>query len=77
MKNLPQLRLWSGALFSGLCLAAAPGALANDWINPGVGDWNDPPNWNGGIPNNSGGWAIGNIGNGGTGDYQQHSSACQ
>src|SRR3954470_12914426 len=40
-------------------------ARANDWTG-GLGSWNDPANWNGGVPNNSGGWAIGNIGNGGT-----------
>jgi autotransporter-associated beta strand protein len=47
--------------------AALPQANANDWINPGTGYWNDPANWNGGVPDNTGGWAIGNIGNGGTG----------
>src|SRR5262245_2570488 len=40
-------------------------AKANDWT-AGVGSWNDGANWNGGIPNNSGGWAIGNVSNGGT-----------
>ncbi len=47
-------------------MAVAPAARANDWINPGTGWWNDPANWDVGVPNNSGGWAIGNIGNGGT-----------
>jgi len=47
-------------------LAVTPGARANDWNNTGVGWWNDAANWAGGIPDDTGGWAIGNIGNGGT-----------
>lgn len=46
--------------------AIAPGARGNDWINTGTGWWNEAANWDLGVPNNSGGWAIGNIGNGGT-----------
>jgi autotransporter-associated beta strand protein len=38
---------------------------ANDWTTT-EGNWNEASNWNGGIPNNAAGWAIGNIGNGGT-----------
>ncbi len=49
------------------CVAMAPGARAVDWSNTGTGWWNDPANWAGGVlPDNTGGWAIGNIGNGGT-----------
>ncbi len=66
MKTLPYIRLWSGVLLSSFCLVAPPGARANDWINPGVGGWNDTLNWDLGVPNDAGGWAIGNIGNGGT-----------
>ena len=39
---------------------------ANDWNNTGIGDWSNAANWNGGIPDNTGGWAIGNVNNGGT-----------
>lgn len=39
---------------------ALNGALANDWLG-GVGDWSNAANWNGGIPNDSGGWAIGSV----------------
>jgi autotransporter-associated beta strand protein len=46
--------------------ATAPLACANDWSNPGLGDWADSANWIGGVPNNAGGWAIGNVQNGGT-----------
>ncbi|MBE0544606.1 MAG: autotransporter-associated beta strand repeat-containing protein [Verrucomicrobia bacterium] len=53
------------ALLAGACLAIAPGVQANDW-NAGVGDWSDPANWIGGVPDSAGGWAIGNIGNDGT-----------
>src|SRR5512134_2645827 len=61
-----QLLLLSVSLTTATFLAFAPGARANDWVNPGTGDWDDPLNWNGGIPDNAGGWAIGNIGNEGT-----------
>lgn len=54
------------AALAGAWIAAAPGARANDWINPGMGWWNEPANWDAGVPDNTGGWAIGNIGNGGT-----------
>lgn len=54
------------AVLAGVCIGLAPGARANDWINPGTGWWNEVANWDVGIPNNSGGWAIGNISNGGT-----------
>src|SRR6186713_793500 len=66
MKTLPKVRLWSGFLLSSLCLAAAPGLRANEWVNPGAGYWNEPSNWDLGVPNNAGGWAIGSITNGGT-----------
>ena len=46
-------------------LAVAPVAPANDWT-AGEGDWSNAANWNGGIPDAAGGWAIGNIGNNGT-----------
>ena len=54
-------------LAAGLCLLSAftPRAQANDW-NAGTDYWNNAVNWNGGIPDDSGGWAIGNIGNNGT-----------
>lgn len=54
------------AALAGAWMAIAPGARANDWSNVGIGWWDDAANWIGGVPNNSGGWAIGNIGNGGT-----------
>jgi autotransporter-associated beta strand protein len=38
---------------------------ASDWTGA-TGSWNDSANWNGGIPDSSGGWAIGNVSNGGT-----------
>ena len=45
--------------------AAVQQAAASDWT-AGIGDWANPANWNGGVPNNSGGWSIGNVNNGGT-----------
>lgn len=54
-----------GAL-AGACMATAPVARANDWINAGTGWWNDAANWDLGVPDNTLAWAIGNIGNGGT-----------
>lgn len=66
MKKIPHARLY-GALALGLCLTAAPGARANDWINPGAGDWNDPANWTpAAVPDNATAWSIGNVNNGGT-----------
>ena len=47
------------------CAASPISTLANDWT-AGTGWWDDAANWNGGVPDNSGGWAIGNIGNNGT-----------
>ena len=58
-------RLVAAAL-AGVCIAIAPGARANDWINPGTGWWNDAANWDLGVPDNTLAWAIGNIANGGT-----------
>jgi fibronectin-binding autotransporter adhesin len=66
MKTLPYIRLLSGVFLSTLCLAVTPSARANDWVSSGGGAWNDPLNWDLGVPNNAGGWAIGNINNGGT-----------
>jgi autotransporter-associated beta strand protein len=67
--KIPKLVSFKKSLVSvalaGAWIAAAPGARANDWINPGTGWWNEPANWDVGVPDNSGGWAIGNIGNGG------------
>ena len=57
--------LLAASLTCAFAVAVTP-ARANDWSNPGTGYWNDPANWNGGVPDNAGGWAIGNIGNGGT-----------
>lgn len=62
---IPSRRLLLAGLTCALT-AAAPLARANDWINPGLGLWSDAANWNGGVPNNAGGWAIGNVNNGGT-----------
>ncbi len=55
------------AAFASAWMAITPGARANDWNSAGAGWWNDAANWIGGVPDNTGGWAIGNIGNGGTG----------
>ena len=69
MKNLSNLRFLSGALLSGICLAAAPSAHAVDfnWTNPGVGNWNDPLNWHlGVVPNKATEWGAANVNNGGT-----------
>ncbi|HEY5915683.1 MAG TPA: autotransporter-associated beta strand repeat-containing protein [Verrucomicrobiae bacterium] len=49
-------------------LALAVGCLsarASDWT-AGVGDWSDPANWSAGVPDNTGGWTIGNVQNNGT-----------
>jgi len=54
------------AAFASAGMAITPDARANDWSNVGVGWWNDAANWIGGVPDNTGGWAIGNIGNSGT-----------
>jgi autotransporter-associated beta strand protein len=62
-KFLPRCLL--AASLTGAFLGATPTAHANDWTG-GVGSWADPLNWNGGVPNNAGGWAIGNVQNGGT-----------
>ncbi|HEY9173642.1 MAG TPA: autotransporter-associated beta strand repeat-containing protein [Verrucomicrobiae bacterium] len=66
MKRRILISSWLSAatLLTGLVLS--PSTQANDWINPGIGDWSEPANWNGGVPNNSGGWAIGGVFNGGT-----------
>ena len=47
------------------CASVPLTSRANDW-NVGTGWWNEPANWIGGVPDNSGGWAIGNVSNGGT-----------
>jgi len=49
----------------GLGMAGAPGLRANDWTGT-IGWWSDPANWNGGVPDDTAGWAIGNVSNGGT-----------
>ena len=67
MKTKYLQRCLLAATLTSALSAAAPLARAVDWINPGLGDWADPANWNGGVPDNTGGWAIGNINNGGTG----------
>jgi autotransporter-associated beta strand protein len=69
MKTFKQsifIRSFALAALACVWLAIAPDARANDWSNPGVGWWNDPANWFGGVPDNTGGWAIGGITNGGT-----------
>jgi len=69
MKTSKQLRFIKplAALAVACACASLPvNTRANDWINSGTGWWNDPANWNGGVPDNSGGWAIGNVNNGGT-----------
>lgn len=62
--NQLQRRLRAAILSTSLALGLST-AWANDWI-AGTGDWADPANWIGGVPNSAGGWAIGNIANGGT-----------
>jgi autotransporter-associated beta strand protein len=48
-----------------VCLAAAPAARADWWVAGGPGDWNVGTNWNSlNVPNNAGGWAIGEVING-------------
>ena len=68
MKKLKLKKLNRPFALGGLaaaCMAFAPAAHANDW-NTSLGWWNDVANWNGGIPNDAGGWAIANVSNGGT-----------
>jgi autotransporter-associated beta strand protein len=50
------------------CLTLAPSAQAIDynWTNPGVGNWNDPLNWDLGVPNKVSEWGAANVNNGGT-----------
>jgi autotransporter-associated beta strand protein len=66
--KIPRLNsVLAGLLSASTCLVAVPGARANDWVNPGTGDWADPANWNpAAVPDATGGWAIGNVANGGT-----------
>ncbi len=56
---------WLAATAVLASLAMPPTTQANDWI-AGEGDWSNAANWNGGVPDVAGGWAIGNIGNNGT-----------
>src|SRR5947207_1190206 len=68
MKTYKSLRFAKPLTFAalaGACVVSTVNTQANDWAG-GVGWWNDPANWTGGIPDNSGGWAIGNVSNGGT-----------
>ena len=48
-----------------LVLALAGPVAAAVWTGT-VGYWDDPANWDTGVPNAAGGWAIGNVQNGGT-----------
>lgn len=53
---LGPLALWLMPL---VCVWAA------NWVGT-VGYWDDPANWDTGVPDAAGGWAIGNVNNGGT-----------
>jgi autotransporter-associated beta strand protein len=46
-------------------LALAGSASAAVWVGT-EGFWDDPGNWDSGVPDAAGGWAIGNVSNGGT-----------
>lgn len=56
---------FSAALLAALCLVGGGPLSGAVWTGT-VGYWDDPVNWDTGVPDAAGGWAIGNVNNGGT-----------
>lgn len=64
--KIPRVIPLTAGLATALALLTVPGHVrANDWTGT-IGDWSDPANWNGGVPDSTSAWAIGNVNNGGT-----------
>lgn len=58
-------RRFTAPLLVALCLVGTGPVSGAVWTGT-VGYWDDPANWDTGVPDAAGGWAIGNVNNGGT-----------